>query len=133
MISFFDPARLTDLLWVLNLMLSGLLILLPASIAVAGYASLTARSDDRIRAWVQVITGIALTLWLLLPWHPDDPILRATNLSITLLTYGYVLLDWLREVWRSGVEPRWAHVTVMLLLLAALAVFAAMAVQLYPL
>ena len=97
---------------------------LPAAIAVAGAASLKARSDDRILAWVQVITSIALTLWMCLPWHPTDADLLGMNRSMTLFTFGYVLQDWLREAWRSGLYPRWAHLLVILsaaLVLGALA------------
>lgn len=88
--------------------------LLPASIAVAGVASLNARSDDRILAWVQVITSIVLTLWMLAPWHPTEPDLLGMNRSMTLFAFGYVLQDWLREAWRSGLSPRWAHMLVIL-------------------
>ncbi len=98
--------------------------LLPTTIAIAGIASLNARSDDRILAWVQVITSIALTLWMLAPWHPTDPDLLGMNRSMTLFTFGYVLQDWLREAWRSGLHPRWAHLLVILcaaLVIAALA------------
>ena len=98
--------------------------LLPATIAIAGIASLNARSDDRILAWVQVITSIALTLWMLAPWHPTDPDLVGMNRSMTLFTFGYVLQDWLREAWRSGLHPRWAH---LLVILAAVLVIAALA------
>lgn len=97
---------------------------LPATIAIAGIASLNARSDDRILAWVQVITSIALTLWMLAPWHPTDPDLVGMNRSMTLFTFGYVLQDWLREAWRSGLHPHWAHLLVILcaaLVIAALA------------
>ena len=97
--------------------------LLPATIAVAGIASLNARSDDRILAWVQVITSIALTLWMLVPWHPTEADLVGMNRSMTLFTFGYVLQDWLREAWRSGLYPRWAHLLVILsaaLVIAAL-------------
>ena len=102
--------------------------LLPASIAIAGIASLNARSDDRILAWVQVITSIALTLWMLAPWHPTDADLLGMNRSMTLFTYGYVLQDWLREAWRSGLHPRWAH---LLVILASLLVIAALAYTAY--
>lgn len=88
--------------------------LLPASIAVAGIASLNARSDDRILAWVQVITSVALTLWMLAPWHPTEANLLGMNRSMTLFTFGYVLQDWLREAWRSGLYPCWAHLLVIL-------------------
>ena len=97
---------------------------LPATIAIAGIASLNARSDDRILAWVQVITSVALTLWMLAPWHPIDADLVGMNRSMTLFTFGYVLQDWLREAWRSGLHPRWAHLLVILcaaLVVAALA------------
>ena len=96
---------------------------LPATIAIAGIASLNARSDDRILAWVQVITSIALTLWMLVPWHPTEADLVGMNRSMTLFTFGYVLQDWLREAWRSGLYPRWAHLLVILsaaLVIAAL-------------
>lgn len=88
--------------------------LLPATIAIAGVASLNARSDDRILAWVQVITSIALTLWMLAPWHPTEADLIGMNRSMTLFTFGYVLQDWLREAWRAGLYPRWAHLLVIL-------------------
>lgn len=97
---------------------------LPAAIAVAGIASLNARSDDRILAWVQVITSIALTLWMLAPWHPTDADLLGMNRSMTLFTFGYVLQDWLREAWRSGLHPRWAHLLVILSGILVLAAFA---------
>ena len=86
-----------------------LLALLPLTIALAGGASLNARSDDRIRAIVQVISALLLALWLLLPWHPTEPEVTSMNRIITLFAYGYVLQDWLREAWRSGLYPRWAH------------------------
>ena len=101
--------------------------LLPATIAIAGIASLIARSDDRILAWVQVITSIALTLWMLAPWHPTEADLVGMNRSMTLFTFGYVLQDWLREAWRSGLYPRWAHGLVILsaVLVIAAVVFTA--------
>lgn len=129
----FDPARFTDLIWRLNSLLNLLLILLPATIAIAGYASLDQRSDDRIRAWVQVITGSLLTLWLLLPWQPTDTAMRATNATITLFTYGYVLQDWLRELWRSSGQPRWAHWLVFTTFIATLLCAAVMGYQIYQL
>ncbi|MDB5664226.1 hypothetical protein [Cypionkella sp.] len=98
--------------------------LLPATIAIAGIASLQARSDDRIFAWVQIVTSIALTLWMLAPWHPTEPQLLAMNRSMTLFTFGYVLQDWLREAWRSGLYPRWAHLLVILSATLVLAAFA---------
>ncbi|EKD61074.1 MAG: hypothetical protein ACD_54C00414G0002 [uncultured bacterium] len=127
----FDPARFTNLIWQLNTALSWLLILLPATIALAGYASLAQRSDDRIRAWVQVITGSLLALWLLAPWQPTDPAIRAANATITLFTYGYVLQDWLRELWRSSGLPRWAHWLVFVTFLATLLCAAVMGYQIY--
>lgn len=133
MTQLFDPAHFTDLLWHLNTTLTWLLILLPATIALAGYASLAQRSDDRIRAWVQMITGSLLTLWLVLPWQPTDPAIRATNATITLFTYGYVLQDWLRELWRSSGQPRWAHWLVFVTFLAALLCAAVMGYQIYQL
>lgn len=96
---------------------------LPAAIAVAGIASLKARSDDRILAWVQIITSVALTLWMIAPWHPTEADLLAMNRSMTLFTFGYILQDWLREAWRSGLSPFWAHLMVILsvgLVIAAL-------------
>jgi hypothetical protein len=95
-----------------------LMALLPLVIAVAGLACLSARSDDRIRAIVQVISALLLTLWLLLPWHPTEPEVITMNRIMTLFAYGYVLQDWLREAWRSGLIPAWAHGMVLLWLLA---------------
>ncbi len=88
---------------------AGLLAFLPLMIAIAGAASLMARSDDRIRAIVQIITGGALSIWMLLPWHPADPAMIAMNRIVTLFAFGYVLQDWLREVWRAHLNPVWAH------------------------
>lgn len=96
-------------------------MILPAMIAIAGAASLNARSDDRIRAWVQIISALALTAWMAAPWHPTDPALIGMNRSMTLFTYGYVLQDWLRETWRSGLSPRWAHLCVIATLIACVA------------
>lgn len=97
------------------------MVLLPASIAVAGAASLNARSDDRVLAWVQVITSLLLTAWMAYPWHPSDPNLIAMNLSVTLFTFGYVMQDWLREAWRSALTPRWAHRVVFASIALAIA------------
>ena len=99
------------------------LAILPATIAIAGIASLNARSDDRILAWVQIVTSVALTLWMLAPWHPTAADLLGMNRSMTLFTFGYVLQDWLREAWRSGLYPRWAH---LLVIMAAALVIAAL-------
>lgn len=93
------------------------LAFLPLVIAIAGVASLNARSDDRVLASVQAISGVALCIWLLLPWHPPEPEVIAMNRSVTLFAYGYVLQDWLREAWRSGLYPRWAHGLVLFWLL----------------
>lgn len=95
-----------------------LLALLPLVIALAGAASLNARSDDRIRASVQVISGLALCAWMLLPWHPVEAEVIAMNRTVTVFAFGYVLQDWLREAWRAGLYPRWAHGLVILWTLA---------------
>ena len=101
-----------------------LLALLPMIIAIAGAASLNARSDDRVLASVQVISGVALCFWLLLPWYPIEPQVIAMNRTVTLFAFGFVLQDWLREAWRSGLYPRWAHGLVILWILACAAAFA---------
>ena len=129
----FDPAQFPYLIRVLNNLLNWLLILLPATIAIAGYASLAQRTDDRVRAWVQVITGSLLTLWLALPWQPTDTAIRATNATITLFTYGYVLQDWARELWRNSGQPRWAHWLVFVTFIATLLCAAVMGYQIYRL
>ena len=72
-------------------------------------------------------------LWLLAPWQPTDTALRATNATITLFTYGYVLQDWLRELWRSSGQPRWAHWLVFVTFIATLLCAAAMGYQIYHL
>jgi hypothetical protein len=99
--------------------------LLPAAIGLCAWASLQARSDDRIRAWVQMVTAGLLTLWMALP-YPDLPAFSIAGLRITtLFAFGYLLQDWFREAWRSGLDPRWAHRVVMVavvLCVAALAV-----------
>lgn len=101
-----------------------LLALLPLVIAIAGAASLNARSDDRILAFVQVISGVVLCLWMLLPWHPAEPEVIAVNRTVTIFAFGYVLQDWLREAWHSGLSPRWVHGLVILWILACVAAFA---------
>ena len=98
--------------------------LLPATIAIAGIASL--KPDQTIGFWLgcRSSPSIALTLWMLAPWHPTEADLLGMNRSMTLFTFGYVLQDWLREAWRSGLHPRWAHLLVILcaaLVIAALA------------
>ncbi len=98
-----------------------LLALLPLVIAMAGAASLNARSDDRIRATVQVVTGVALGVWMLLPWHPQEVELIGMNRIMTTFAFGYIAQDWLREALRSGLYPRWAHGLVILWLLATTA------------
>ena len=103
--------------------------LLPAAIGLCAWASLKARSDDPIRAWVQLVTAIVLTIWMLLPLHPTDVSLIGTMRSMTLFTFGYLLQDWLREAWRSGLDPRWAHRVVMVTLVLCMA---AMAVSRLP-
>ncbi len=128
-----DPARFTDLIWRLNSALSWLLTLLPATIALAGFASLDQGSDGRIRAWVQLISASLLTLWLLLPWQPTDPAIRTTNATVTVFAYGYVLQGWLRELWRSSGQPRWAHLLVFVTFLAALLCAAVMGYQILQL
>lgn len=95
-----------------------LLSFLPLMIAIAGAASLNARTDDRIRAMVQIISGVALCLWMLLPWHPTEADVIGMNRIMTLFAFGYVLQDWLREVWRAGWYPVWAHGLVILWALA---------------
>lgn len=99
-------------------------ILLPAAIGLCAWASLKARSDDPIRAWVQLVTAIVLTLWMLIPLHPTDVSLIGTMRSMTLFTFGYLLQDWLREAWRSGLDPRWAHRVVMVALVLCMAALA---------
>lgn len=94
--------------------------LVPAAIALCAYASLRARSDDPLRAWVQLITATLLALWMLLPWQPQDDTLIAGTRSITIFAYGYVLQDWLREAFRTGLDPRWAHRVVMVSLVLAM-------------
>lgn len=119
----FDPAAYPALVQLLVRVFDWLMVALPAVIALAGYASLSYRSDDPIRAWVQVITGALLAVWMLLPWHPTELAVRGANGSMTIFAFGYLLWDWLREAWRSGLIPRWAH----LLVLATLAICAATA------
>lgn len=84
------------------------LTLLPATISIAAAANLRSREDDLVSAWVQMITALALTIWMAVPWTPDAQALLVLR-SITLLTYGYVLQDWLREAWNTGYKPAWAH------------------------
>jgi hypothetical protein len=98
--------------------------LVPAAIALCAYASLKARSDDPLRAWVQLITAACLALWMLVPWHPQDQTLIAGIRSMTIFAYGYVLQDWLREAFRSGLDPRWAHRVVMASIVLAMAAMA---------
>jgi hypothetical protein len=31
------------------------------------------------------------------------------NRIMTLFAFGYVVQDWLSEVWRAGLAPFWAH------------------------
>jgi hypothetical protein len=114
----FDFAlRITDLL---DHRLPALcMVALPASIAIAAAASLRARSDLKVLAWVQLITSLLLAAWMASPWHPTDPDLISMNRSVTLFTFGYVLQDWLREVWRSNMQPRWAHRLVIAVILAS--------------
>jgi hypothetical protein len=97
------------------------MVALPASIAVAAAASLHAKSDLKVLAWVQLITSLLLAAWMATPWHPLDPDQIAMNRSITLFAFGYVLQDWLREVWRSNMQPRWAHRLVILVITASIA------------
>ena len=103
------------------------MVALPASIAVAAAASLHARSDLKVLAWVQLITSLALAAWMAWPWHPIDPDQIAMNRSITLFTFGYVLQDWLREAWRSNMQPRWAHRLVIVVSVASIAALIAAA------
>lgn len=104
-------------------------VLLPLAIGICAWASLSARSDDPIRAWVQLITAGLLTIWMLLPWHPTDINAIGAMRSMTLFTFGYLLQDWFREAWRSGLDPRWAHRLVMAALVLCVA---AMAVSTLP-
>ncbi len=97
------------------------LTLLPALVALAGWASLQDRTDDRHRAWVQVVSGVAVCAWMLLPWHPEEPEMIATNRAMTLFAFGYVMADWTREVLRSGAHPRWAHGLVLIVIIATVA------------
>ncbi len=99
-------------------------MLLPAMIGLCAYVSLRAREDDPLRAWVQLITALCLTLWMLLPWYPTDISVIGATRSMTLFTFGYLLQDWLREAWRSGLEPRWAHRGVMLSLVLCIVALA---------
>ena len=92
-----------------------LFTLFAAAIALAAAVSLKARADDPVRAWVQLITAIALTAWMLLPWSPAEPEVVAMNRAATVFAFGYITQDWLRESWRSGLDPRWVHIVVMLL------------------
>lgn len=96
------------------------MVALPASIGLAAAASLHARSDLKVLAWVQLITSLALAAWMVAPWHPTDPDQIAMNRSITLFAFGYVLQDWLREAWRSNMQPRWAHRLVVMVIVASI-------------
>lgn len=84
------------------------LTVVPATISLAAAANLRSRDDDPISAWVQLITAMALTIWMGVPWHPNDEAALVLR-SITLFTYVYVLQDWLREAWNTGYKPAWAH------------------------
>jgi hypothetical protein len=103
--------------------------LLPAAIGLCAAASLKARSDDRVRAWVQLLTAILLTIWMALPWQPSDPTSLIASRSVTVFAFGYLIQDWFREAFRSGLDPRWAHRVVMLCLVLCVA---AMAVSKLP-
>ena len=88
------------------------LTMVPAAVSLAAAANLRSRDDNPINAWVQLITALALTIWMGVPWQPSPeatPVLR----SVTLFTYGYVLQDWLREAWTTGYKPAWAHRIVL--------------------
>ena len=70
---------------------------------------------------MQVVTGVALGVWMLLPWHPQEVELIGMNRIMTTFAFGYIAQDWLREALRSGLYPRWAHGLVILWLLATTA------------
>jgi hypothetical protein len=103
--------------------------LLPALVALAGWASLHERTDDRQRAWVQIVSALATSAWMVLPWHPDDVDLIGANRVITLFAFGYVMADWGREMLRSDARPRWAHGLVLGVMLLALGLLVLAAVQ----
>ncbi len=100
--------------------------LLPAAIALCAWASLKARSDDPIRAWVQLVTAALVTLWMAFPYPQGLSDFSVAGLRVTtLFAFGYLIQDWFREAFRSGLDPRWAHRVVMgsmVLCMAALAV-----------
>lgn len=94
--------------------------LIPTAIALCAYASLRARSDDPLRAWVQLITAATLAVWMAVPWQPQDGMVIAATRSVTIFAYGYVLQDWLKAAFRTGLDPRWAHRVVMVSLVASM-------------
>ena len=69
---------------------------------------------------MQLITAATLAVWMAVPWQPQDGMVIAATRSVTIFAYGYVLQDWLKAAFRTGLDPRWAHRVVMVSLVASM-------------
>lgn len=65
--------------------------------------------------------ALALCLWLFLPWQPALP--EARQLSVFVSTFGWLwlVMGWMRLVWRKGFGPAPLNALGGLLLLAGVA------------
>jgi hypothetical protein len=108
-----------------------LLMLVPLLIAAIGGLNLHGGTEERVRAWVLLIVGLAVTLAMLMPYVPADPN-ALISLQITLLFgYGYVLADWGSQALRYSLQPLWAHALVAFSLLGAFSLAVWLLVQAY--
>lgn len=78
----------------------------PVAITVAAIAGWRQRVEG---AGQLALFGIALCLWLALPWQPAYAELQQTSLLISVLCWFWLLLGWGRHVLGDWPAPIWGH------------------------
>lgn len=96
-------------------MISGLVLMMPVLIALAGASGIPSR---RLGARRLALYGIALSIWLLLPFEFADPVLQRISAMISILGWFGLVLSWGSGMFRNGVQPLWAQVLVIVALIA---------------
>ena len=94
-----------------------LLMTLPATIMLSGILGAVEQEagNRRLSLW-----AAAMTLWLFLPFRPDDPVLQQLSGAMSMLGWLGLVGHWGRHVWINRPTPVWGHALVITHLVAIL-------------
>ena len=92
-----------------------LLLTLPLTITLSGVfgAAERERGNRRLALW-----AAALTIWLFVPLHPQQPQLAQIAGTISILGWLGLVGYWARHVWVNRPTPVWVHAAVITHLMA---------------